>query len=67
VETKYESPMHLSVFDLTGRLVEILYEEKLFQGEYKITWDGGSYPSGVYIVHLHSGVSVNNQKVLLLK
>ena len=67
VETKHESPMHLSVFDLTGRLVEILYEEKLFQGEYKITWDGGSYPSGVYIVHLHSGVSVNNQKVLLLK
>ncbi len=38
----------LIVFDVLGREVEILLNEKLKPGTYEIDWDGTNYPSGIY-------------------
>ena len=42
----------LSIFDILGREVVTLVNEKLYSGTYEITWDAGNYPSGVYFYRL---------------
>ena len=57
----------LYIYDITGRLVEILVDRKLESGEYEILWDAGNLPSGIYFVQLKSGDKTINQKLTLLK
>lgn len=44
-----ESLLKVEVFDVIGRKVTTLIDGKKRAGNYKITWDAGNYPSGVYI------------------
>jgi len=39
----------LVVFDMLGREVEILVNEKLSPGTYEVNWNASNYPSGVYL------------------
>jgi flagellar hook assembly protein FlgD len=52
----YELPItnyvKLSVYDILGREVGVLVNEKLTAGKYKVEWDGTNYPSGVYFYRL---------------
>ena len=57
----------LYIYDITGRLVEILVDRKLESGEYEILWDAGNLPSGIYFVQLKSGEKTITQKLTLLK
>ena len=50
-------PVRLMVFDLSGRLVRSLLDQRLESGEHRVTWDGcgedGSLlPSGMYLQRL---------------
>lgn len=62
----------LCVFDLTGRLVRSLLDERLDAGSYRVRWDGRDnlgFPvgSGVYHVQLRAGEFRTTRKVVLLK
>ena len=57
----------ISIYNLTGRLVETLVNERLLSGKHEITWNASSQPSGVYFVKLSNGESVQTQKLILLK
>ena len=57
----------LRVYDITGRLMEILVDDEMVPGEHEILWNAGNHPSGVYFVRLQSGAFIENQKVVLLK
>jgi hypothetical protein len=57
----------LSIYNLTGRLVETLIKDEIPVGNYEITWNASSQPSGVYFVQLSNGESVQTQKLILLK
>ena len=57
----------ISIYNLTGRLVEILIKDEIPVGNYEITWNASSQPSGVYFVQLSNGESVQTQKLILLK
>ena len=61
------SPAFVGIFDLTGRLIETLFEGTAEIGEHSITWDADNIPSGVYLVQLQSGVNAQSKKVVLLK
>ena len=59
--------MSLRIFDITGRVVETLINGEIPVGNHEITWNASRQPSGVYIVQLSNGKSVQTQKLILLK
>ena len=57
----------LKVFDVLGRAVATLVNEKKQPGEYNITWDAGSLPSGVYFYRLQTAKFPSVRKMLLIR
>jgi flagellar hook assembly protein FlgD len=62
----------VSIYDVSGRLINTLKNSNVLPGSYKIKWMGNdlkghSMPTGVYFLQVHSGVNINSQKVLLIK
>lgn len=57
----------LQVYDILGRKVELLIDEKLAAGSFKYEWDASSYPSGVYFYKLQAGEFSETKKMVLLK
>ena len=67
----YTSNIKLTIYDLLGRQVEILYNGKQHLGNYTISWDASNYSSGVYFIKMNVGDSQafisKSQKLVLLK
>lgn len=57
----------LQIYDITGRLVEILIDHSLEVGEHEVIWDASDQSSGVYLVVLYSKNITKTQKLVLLK
>jgi hypothetical protein len=57
----------LHVFDLLGREVAVLVNEKKDPGSYQVRWDASGFPSGVYIYRLQAGSFVQSRKLVLVK
>jgi hypothetical protein len=68
---KYELPkssmVRLSVFDLLGREVSVLVNEKKDAGLCEVTFDGSGLASGVYFYRIEAGSFVEVRKLLLLQ
>jgi hypothetical protein len=62
-----ESYITLKVYDLLGKEVAILAQEKKEAGEYSVVWNAGSVPSGVYFYRLVAGNFVETKKMILMK
>jgi len=57
----------ISILDVNGRVVEVLYNGFSDAGHRSINWDASYSPSGVYFVKLISGNKVQTQKIVLVK
>jgi len=57
----------LKVYDVLGREVKILVNERQNAGTHTVKFDGSSLSSGVYFYRLHSGSYTATKKLLLLK
>ncbi|MBM4166047.1 MAG: T9SS type A sorting domain-containing protein [Ignavibacteria bacterium] len=57
----------LKVYDVLGKEIATLVNEKLAAGTYNIPWNANDIPSGVYFYRLQVGNNVRTQKMLLLK
>jgi hypothetical protein len=57
----------LSIYDLLGRKVAMLVNEKLARGTYARTWDATGQPSGVYFYRLSTPQHVQSRKLILLR
>ncbi|HMQ68530.1 MAG TPA: T9SS type A sorting domain-containing protein [Ignavibacteria bacterium] len=57
----------LKVFDMLGKEVALLLNEKLNPGKYQFKFDGSSLPSGIYFYRLTAGKNIETRKMLLLK
>ena len=58
----------LSVYDITGREIQTLVNEKLNPRTYEVTFDGSQLPSGVYFYQLSVGNDIIAfKKMILLK
>jgi hypothetical protein len=62
----------LSIFDVRGRRVAVLLEERLSPGRYRITWDGRDsrgkeVSSGIYFYRIDSGAFSSTRKMMLVK
>ena len=72
ITTTDENNLNVSIYDVSGRLINTLKNSNVLPGFYKIKWTGNdlkgqSMPTGVYFLQVHSGENINSQKVLLIK
>jgi hypothetical protein len=59
--------VNLSVFDLSGRLVSTIMSEEMTAGRYSTSFDAIDLANGVYLLHLETGSTAINQKLVLVK
>jgi hypothetical protein len=68
---RYEIPKNgfvkLVIFDMLGREVETLVNEKQNAGTYEATFNASQYPSGVYFYRLMTDGFSDTKKMLLIK
>ena len=67
IANNYQSNTLLNIYDISGRIVAELINEKYDFGSYSVTWDASSFASGVYFTELISGNQRETQKIILLK
>lgn len=65
-------PTRLTIYDIAGRKVRILFDETASAGGYTISWDGrdrkgAEVASGLYVSRLQVGHRVETKKMLLLR
>jgi hypothetical protein len=65
VETYHNTS--LQIFDITGRMVKTLVNEKLEPGQHEIQWDASQHASGVYFLRMNAVPFTKTQKMILLK
>ena len=66
------SHVKLEVFDILGRLVKTLFDDRLNTGEYSVVWNGTDHSSnqvssGVYFYRLTTDQGIKQQKMTLLR
>ena len=59
--------VNLRVFDLMGREVTTLVNERLEAGTYEVRFDAGELPSGVYFYRMETEKYTDTKKLILLK
>jgi len=59
--------VQLRVYDILGREVEVLVTQHLERGKYKVMFDGGRLPSGIYFYTLTSRDFSQTKKMILIK
>ena len=57
----------LSIFDINGRLIDMLVNEVLPAGYYELDWNASNVSSGIYFYRLKSGGFTKTKKMVLLK
>jgi PKD repeat protein len=62
-----DGPVRLSIYAMSGEEVARLVDEPLGVGRYRIGWNAGDYPSGVYYCRLQTVSWSSSRFVVLLK
>jgi len=63
----HDSQVMLSVYDLSGRLVEKLVDGQQYPGQFSVSWLANSLPSGMYIAQLIVNGESFTKKMMLMK
>jgi len=66
-ETSEGSFTSITVYDITGREIAVLFYDYITPGSHRIKWNAGSLPTGNYFINVRSGKYTKTIKVLLLK
>jgi len=66
-----DSDLNIEIYDLQGKLIEILYNSYINAGAYELTWNAVNHPTGLYIIKADiknaSGNFQSVKKCLLMK
>lgn len=62
-----DSDVDLTVFDVTGRVVERLVRSRVPAGSYSVDWNASGRPNGIYFYRLQAGGQVATRKVVLVR
>jgi len=61
------SPVSLKVYDILGNEIAVLVNEEKPAGNYEVTFDASTLPSGVYFYRLRAGAFGKTNKMILIK
>ncbi|MCP4580809.1 MAG: T9SS type A sorting domain-containing protein [candidate division Zixibacteria bacterium] len=64
---EHQSAVNISIYDITGRLVEMLTSNTYEAGSHSLTWNATEHPSGIYFARLAADKFVNASRMVLLK
>ena len=67
IDLAVDANISVKVFNVAGKLVDVISEGKFSSGEHTFNWDASVAPSGVYFISTIIGSSVSTQKVSLVK
>jgi len=59
-------PVNVRVYDITGRLITTLANQKYTAGEHEVAFDGVSLASGIYFVRTQAGAASLVRKIMLV-
>lgn len=59
--------VHISVFDVAGRLAAVLVDQFQTPGEYSVVWDASGLQSGIYFYRLSAGKFRQQKKCILVR
>jgi hypothetical protein len=62
-----QSAVNITVYNAVGQAVEVLVNDVVPVGAYKVTWNASAMASGIYFYRMASGDFVETQKMILLK
>ena len=57
----------LAVYDILGKEIAVLVNEKQTAGKYVVQWDASNYPTGVYFYKLTTSGFTETKKMILIK
>ena len=57
----------LSVYDMQGKLIEVLVDGQLSAGSYEAVWNAGANPSGAYFYRIETADWSSTSKMILMK
>ena len=63
----YASAAQVTVYDITGKEVESIFDGYLEKGYHKIKWQPGSISGGIYLIHFRIGMQEKTYKTIYLK
>lgn len=63
----YTAHITLTVFNVLGQLVAVLYEGDVDAGYHEVRFDGARSPSGVYICRMQAGDHTETRRLLLMR
>jgi len=71
VYAREDAAARITVFDVTGREVAVVFDGRLARGDHALAWDGvsssGEAASGVYFLRLESGSDREMQRIVLAR
>jgi len=68
INLPYSEQIRISLWDVSGRLVDQIYQSEMNAGQTRLTWRAShENPSGIYFLRVERGEEVQVQKVLYLK
>jgi|GEM_PF-5092581 len=63
----HESFVSLIVYNILGEKIATLVSERKTSGEYRVEWNAGNYPSGIYFYRLQAEELSKTKKLILTK
>jgi hypothetical protein len=66
-ELPTNSDVKISVFDIGGKLIESIVNNKMQAGAHEVKWNASAYASGVYIYKIETGTYSDVKKMMLIK
>jgi hypothetical protein len=61
------SNVRLIVYDILGKEIATLVNEKLQPGKYEVVWDGSKYASGIYFYKITAGNFTDTKRMVMIK
>ncbi len=60
-------PVTLKLYDIAGREISTLVNDRKAAGQYRISFEAGELPAGVYLYRLQTGHSIATKKMIVAK
>lgn len=61
------SVLTISIYDITGKEIEVAYNGYLHAGNYSMKWNSSSFPSGIYFYRMNAVNFSDTKKMILVK
>ena len=66
-DVKDVQDVKLQVFDISGRLVKTLVNNKTSPGRHQVVFDASNLSSGIYLLRMQAGYFIDTKKITLIK